>query len=133
MLTSSAGIRVISAAGVPGLGKNWLMKRDGNLYFEQRSRVSVKSFSVSVGNPQIISVAIVIPGTLKTYIFINYKFNNYSPCAHTLISMFKLCIKYNINKFYFLYSFLEHTHHILLYMRWNIYCYMYEVAQHEGT
>ena len=48
---------------IPGLGKNWLMKRLGNLYSLIRVSVSSKSSSDSVGNPQMISVAMVIPGT----------------------------------------------------------------------
>lgn len=41
------------------------MKRLGNLYLSHSDKVSEKSCSVSVGKPQIMSVAIVIPGTLQ--------------------------------------------------------------------
>jgi len=40
------------------------MNKLGNLYFSQMHIVSEKSSSVSVGKPQIISVAMETPGTL---------------------------------------------------------------------
>lgn len=64
--TFFGSIRGRVAAGVPGRGKNWLINNDGNLYLATNDIVSSKSFSVSVGNPQITSVAIDIPSaTLK--------------------------------------------------------------------
>ena len=63
-LTTGGGILSILAAGVPGLGKNWLINKLGNLYSSTSCIVPSKSFSVSLGNPQIRSVAIVTPGTL---------------------------------------------------------------------
>lgn len=64
-LTICAGTCSILAAGVPGLGQNWLMKRLGNWQSFTKSNVSWKSSSVSPGKPQIMSVAMVTPGTLK--------------------------------------------------------------------
>lgn len=46
------------AAGVPGLGKYWLINNDGNSYFLTNDNDSSKSSAVSVGNAQIKSVAI---------------------------------------------------------------------------
>lgn len=43
-LTNWAGILGIFAAGVPGLGKNWLINRLGNLYSSTSFMVSSKSY-----------------------------------------------------------------------------------------
>lgn len=56
-LTSVPSIFFNLAAGVPGLGKNWLMNNDGNSYFLTRAKESSKSSGVSVGKAQMKSVA----------------------------------------------------------------------------
>ena len=68
ILTTWALRRSRRAAGVPGRGKYWLMNKLGNLYLLHRFIVSSKSLSVSVGKPQMISVAIEIPATLHQQI-----------------------------------------------------------------
>ena len=65
MLTTWALRRTKRAAGVPGRGKYWLMNKLGNLYLVHKLIVSSKSSSVSVGKPQMMSVAMEIPGTLQ--------------------------------------------------------------------
>ena len=75
--TSCVGTtRFIFAAGVPGRGKNWLMKRLGNRYSSTSSLVSSKSWEggrVEIGFE--IQIILIITGVQYIYIYI-YIFTN---------------------------------------------------------